>query len=208
LYLFKQNQTFHYRARVPADLIPILGKRELRFSLKTGDRKQAKKLTWVVTQRSLGAFNKVRLPQLEVCAMIEQGTLTREKLNELMRTYVIEEINHFDKWQAERKPSNPYAFEREMESFEVALIEARDSLSECQHVAHASRQVDFLLKEAGLPLDKGSDEYKRICWEVLKANIRVMEANRSRLLGYFEGNDPESVMRDLGIDPGAPVQEE
>jgi len=41
LSLIKQKQTFHLLSKVPADLIPLLGKRELRFSLEYSENTHA-----------------------------------------------------------------------------------------------------------------------------------------------------------------------
>ena len=136
--------------------------------------------------------------------MLEQGALTREKLNQLLRHYVIEELDYFDQLQAEGRPRNPDAHEEELEAIEIALDEARNSFSERNHVRHASRQVDFLLDEAGLTLDKGGEDYKRLCWEVLKAHISVLEANKNRIMGNYRGTDPGSVMSNLGINAVLP----
>lgn len=201
LYLIKQNQTFHYRARVPADLIPILGKRELRFTLKTTNRKRAKKMAKALSQRLRTAFNKVRCSKMEVFVMIENGTLSRDELNSLLRAYVLQELELFDQEEAEGRPLNSDTLDRELEGYEIALFESKVSLSERRHVSFMGRTVNAILEEAGLPLDKESEAYKRLCHEVLKASIRILEANKKKLVGDFQGTDPMSIMRDLGIRP-------
>ncbi|MGA7799370.1 MAG: DUF6538 domain-containing protein [Gammaproteobacteria bacterium] len=43
-HLFKRNSTYYFRAKVPIDLQRHLGKREEKCSLKTKDRREARRL--------------------------------------------------------------------------------------------------------------------------------------------------------------------
>ena len=82
LYLIKRNQTFHYRARIPADLIPILGKREVRFSLKTANRKKAKKIAKALSQRLHTALSKVSAGKTETRNRYTKGYGAKELYEE------------------------------------------------------------------------------------------------------------------------------
>src|SRR6266404_4749828 len=42
-HLFKREGVWNYRRRVPATLIPLIGKKTIQFSLGTSDLKEAKK---------------------------------------------------------------------------------------------------------------------------------------------------------------------
>lgn len=191
---------------VPPDLIPIVGKKELRFSLKTGDKRVATQRAQVLKKRVRKAYNRISWSKTEACFMVDQGTLTRTEINKLIREYIIKGLDEFDQQQAEGRPGNSDTVDDDIDGFWAALLESRMALAERRHVKFMSFHVDLFLDEMGLSLDKESDEYKRLCREFLKANIRIMEANRSKLTGHFEDTDPIAVMRDLGVTPEIPAQ--
>lgn len=61
------------------------------------------------------------------------------------------------------------------------------------------RHVDCLLDEHGISLDKNSVSYQMLCYETLKAKIRVLEADKKKLYADVEGTDKKTILRDLGL---------
>jgi Domain of unknown function (DUF6538) len=61
---------------VPPPLVPIIGKKGLRFTLKTGDKRVARRRVRVQSEMVRSAFSKLSRSRSEVRFMLRQGTLT------------------------------------------------------------------------------------------------------------------------------------
>ncbi|RJQ75525.1 MAG: hypothetical protein C4519_15745 [Desulfobacteraceae bacterium] len=77
MFLCKQKRTFHLRIMVPPSIVPIIGKKEIRFTLRTGDKRVATEKARLLSERVHNAFNKLSLQQWEVRFMLNQGTLSQ-----------------------------------------------------------------------------------------------------------------------------------
>lgn len=80
---------------VPPALVPIIGKKELRFTLKTGDKRVATRRAHVLSKRVHNAFNRLSLSKWEVRFMLKQGTLSKAEVNRLLRQYVLDGLGDF-----------------------------------------------------------------------------------------------------------------
>jgi hypothetical protein len=59
-YLIRNTHSYCFRMNVPADLRPLIGKRELRFSLQTGYLRTAKSRARVIAGRVQLLFQEMR----------------------------------------------------------------------------------------------------------------------------------------------------
>jgi integrase len=212
-YLIKLNRTYHLRLKLPPDIADILSKQELKFSLKVSRKRLAIKKVNAVKRRIRDLFEKIRLKELEVCSMLAKGELTKQEINQIVRNYVQQLIDFFDQEQATGKkrdlepiiwkqtvdPLSVDAIDWELEGIDMVLAESKQGLAERRHKKIMERHVDLLLDEHGVSLDKNSVSYQMLCYETLKAKIRVLEADKKKLYADFEGTDKETILRDLGL---------
>ena len=145
--------------------------------------------------------------------MLAKGELTKEELNQIVRNYVIQLIDFFDEEQATGKkrdlepiiwkqtfdPLSIDAIDWELEAIDTGLAESKQGLAERRHKEIMGRHVDSLLDEYGFSLDKNSVSYQMLCYETLKAKIRVLEADKKKLYADLEGTDKETILKDLGL---------
>ena len=213
LYLVKQNKTYHLRIKVPPDLIRIVGRHEMRFTLKESRKRLAIKKVNAIKRKVWDLFERIRLKELEVFRMLAKSELTKDELNQIVRKYVQQLIDDFDQEQATGKqrnlepiiwkqtfdPSSLDAIDWELEAIDVGLVENKISFAERRHKETMSHHVDLLLDDLGISLDKNSESYQMLCYETLKARIRVLEADKRKLLADFQGTDKESILKDLGL---------
>ena len=132
--------------------------------------------------------------------MIIMGELTKDEINQLVRKYVKEELNDFSLWQATGKRGNSDTIDEDLLGFDTALDHYRMGLAERNHVKIMSRKVDDLLSDMEISIiDKDSDAYKLLCYELTRAEIRILEACMNRFLGKTEGTDPDTIINALGV---------
>ncbi|MCW8905976.1 MAG: site-specific integrase [Sedimenticola sp.] len=82
-HLFKRNSSYYFRAKIPRDLQPYLGKQEEKFSLKTKDYREAKKL---VRQASTDFDRRCQQLRGELCYRLQ------EKMPRVIDDDLIQEI--------------------------------------------------------------------------------------------------------------------
>jgi len=207
--IHKQRLIFHLRVKVPTLLLPVLDRTELRFTLKTGDRRTARRRASRLTGRLERAFIELAYQRTWILPALKRGEMDKTEIHKIVRAYVTQALDDFDTEQATGRRGNSNTVDDEIEGFDIALYHSRRTLSEKRHVEFMSPHVDLLLKEMGIKLDKASESYQVVCRELLKADIRTLEANESRHLGRFKGTDEATILRDLNVPeedkPAAPA---
>jgi integrase len=108
-YLIVRGGRFHFKMRVPSELIPVFGMRFVRKSLKTADEKAAKRSAEVLTSKVRFAFDLIRSSALsdeqtqavvntfKKVKPVRPGTSRKPKrLSELIQIFNKE---HFPNWK-------------------------------------------------------------------------------------------------------------
>ena len=67
--------------------------------------------------------------------------------------------------------------------------------------------ADEVLESIGVSLDKSSDDYHLLCFLLLKAKIRSLQACRSRLEHKLEGHTINDILKDLDIANNMPTDQ-
>lgn len=205
MFLIRQNRIYHLRIDVPLVLVPIIGKKELRFTLKTGDKRVATRKARVLSTRVHNAFNKLSASRPEVRFMIQQGKLTKNDIHRLIRQYVNESLEEYKFSIDLAAGGNGKPAQSElMDRLDWELLECKLTMKEQQYTQHMGPTVDHLLDGMGRTIDRNSDSYKLLCRELLKANIRITESVMERLKGSSPGADSEAILEELGVDPVEP----
>lgn len=156
----RRSGIYHFRARVPRDLVHVIRKRELVRSLKTTDRRTAE----------LRA-NAMRGRQLRLYATLRQmRRLTNEQIDDLVKQFMDDGERGLEDYAVEVGPIS----EAEVQDYADALRQAiaEDTRRLAVHDTDIMRATAFrLLDEAELSSDEHSPEFRRLLYRLLKSSI-------------------------------------
>lgn len=195
-YLEKINDRYYFRLRVPKDLVPYLGTRQLRKCLGTSDYSSAKTLV----RSYLFATEKLFVA-------IRSGMLTNEQIIEIVSAF---RNNHLERQESRRRKIGKRAYypvkliDRDLNSngqldlspseINATIIDLNkeqiERLNNCL-LDNDFRVVDAianrLLREQKLE-NVSTEDFKFLCEYVLKALIDICEVNIQRIKGNY--NNP------------------
>ncbi len=199
-FLVKRGKTYHLHVKVPPELAPVLGTGDLSVSLKTNSSGKANKMSALVSRRFDVAFRKIRSKGKEVAMEMETGELTRAEIRKLVRDYVKSDLETFELEQATGRPGNHGTVDDDLEAIDTALDQSKMALAMRRHREFMEVPLENLLADAGLPkIDQNTVTYQVLTRELLKASIRVLEAQMGLLVGNPQGHDLGTILKDLGI---------
>ena len=89
-YLVKNRYSYCFRLKVPLDLQNFIGKKELRYSLKTGFIGIANNKAWILAGKIQLLFNALRKGDTRLM------NLTEDQIKELVEKYVKAELRNLD----------------------------------------------------------------------------------------------------------------
>jgi hypothetical protein len=190
--LLKRNETYYSRIKIPSDLKPRFRRSEYRFSLHTKDRYKAKCLSRIITGFIQRIFINIRHGG-------KMSTLSKTQLQNIIKGYVKDFIHTFELEEAPGKFLNPCSHIDQLKLYDWALSEDHDTLAGRRHVKRMTSEADEVLEDMGLTLDKSSDDYSLLCYLLLKARIRSLEACKSRLVHKFQGHTIDDILKDLDV---------
>ena len=192
-YLFRRNITYYSRIKIPPDLRSRFGLTEFRFSLRTPYLIHAKSLSRAIIDFIHQIYNNIRQEG-------KMSTLSKTQLKAIIKKYVQDFINDFELEQATGKYLNPHAYDNQLNGYDWVLSEDHETLAERRHVKFMTPEADEISESMGLALDKSSDDYHMLCYLLLKARIRGLEACKSRLEHKLQGHTISDILRDLDIE--------
>jgi integrase len=129
------------------------------------------------------------------------STLSKTQLKAMIKKYVQDFIHDFEIEQATGKCLNPYSYDDELKGYDWVLDEDHETLAERRHVKFMTPEADRAIESMGLALDKSSEDYHLLCYLLLKARIRGLEACKSRLEHKLQGHTINDILKDLDIEP-------
>lgn len=193
LYLIRRNSTYYYRIKIPKDIRSRFGTSEFRFSLRTPYLIHAKRLSESITDFIHQIFNNIRQEG-------KMSTLSKDQLQTIIKEYVKDFTEGFELEEATNsRKLNPYSHIDQLRGYDFVLSEDHNTLAERRHVKRMTPEADEVMERMGLSLDKSSDDYHLLCWLLLKARIRSLEACKSRLVHKLQGHTIEDILKDLDI---------
>jgi len=133
------------------------------------------------------------------------STLSKTQLKAIIKKYVQDFINDFELEQATGKYLNPHAYDNQLNGYDWVLSEDHETLGERSHVKHMTPEADRAIESMGLVLDKSSEDYNLLCYLLLKARIRGLEACKSRLEHKLQGHTIDDILKDLDIRAPAKI---
>ena len=167
------------RLLIPSDLRPLLGRREIKKSLRASTYKSAKILAARWEGRFAELFSHLRR---------HGSAMTPEQIKRLVQHYVSSSLE-----EGETARLNAISVDDDAE--DNASMTITDMLEEAQHqllrndLRTIASEADELLLSHKLTLIKTSDAYRRLCRELLKAKQVVLKAELDRMDGNYWGRD-------------------
>jgi hypothetical protein len=173
-YLIRNSYSYCFRMIIPKDLQPAFGKKELRYSLKTGYLGVAKQKARYIAGQVQSIFRILRKGSY---AMVN---LSEDQVKKLVGTYIkqsLERINNLfnDEPEDDILPytteSGFYSYLGELRGIEQDLI-ANLNMSNFEML---EKSISNLLKNQGIKdVDKSSMEYRRLCVDIFQAEIKLL----------------------------------
>jgi hypothetical protein len=173
---------------VPRDLQRLVGKKELRYSLKTGYLGIAKQKSRYLAGQVQFIFKVLRKGDI-------MANLSDDQIKELVNGYIkhsLERINNlFNDDPGNEIP--PFTNEPEFYSYLNELNGIRQDLIANLNMGNwgmlEDTISDFLKKQGIKDVDKGSGEYRRLCAGIHQAEIKLLPIQRRHMANDFSYKD-------------------
>ena len=195
-YLSRNKHSYYFRIRVPVDIRHYLGKKELRYSLKTGylgkAKSKARRLAGMIQQ----LFEELREG--------ESGSM--ELSDQEIQKLVLQHLKKIKADYDKPAPFGPFELpplesDRELSGLIDSLgergltgeLKAEMASGDYSKVIDEARSLLAEILPPGDAIDEGSIGFKRLCAGLMRAEIMGIGYYRSRLAGNY-GDDLEHAM--------------
>jgi integrase len=186
-YLVRNPHSYCFRMVVPKDLQKFVGKRELRYTLRTG-------YAGIARQKALFVASKIHF----IFRTIRRGVaalknLTNDQIKVLIDQYIKDAIKSWDEQFYEDVDKDeyplPYVDEAGFHGYLQELDFIRDDLIANLNLCDFSmlrNSIHDLLKKNGIAdPDTSSPEYRRLSAEIHKAEIQLIAFQKRHMLCDF-----------------------
>ena len=177
-YTFQRNSLYYFRYTLPPDISKVVGKQGLRYSLKTGYIKQAERKA----RRLAGTVEEFISDVREERFIIVK--LSETQIQSLLDQHLRQSLNEDEERHLSVGPINPDDLDDELEAISYIKSDFKEALA-LNDYEGISSHVDDLLKELKVKPDKKSKNYKKLCRELLKVNIRILDITEKRTVGDY-----------------------
>ena len=182
-YLVRNQYSYCFRAYVPKDLQELLGKKELRYTLKTGYVGVARVNAQIIAAQVHQIFIGLRKGGGRL------AELTDEKIQELVNQYLKEFIKRLETRYYEEDPRGTiqstddfYRYLGELDSIKDDIIEYL-GIGSYETIEPA---VGDLLQRNGIQgIEKNSSAYIKLCRGVLRAELKGIEIEKQQMSTGF-----------------------
>ena len=177
-YTFQRNSLYYFRYTLPPDISKVVGKQGLRYSLKTGYIKQAERKARRLAGTVEEFISDVREERLIIVELSET------QIQSLLDQHLRQSLNEDEERHLSVGPINPDDLDDELEAISYIKSDFKEALA-LNDYEGISSHVDDLLKELKVKPDKKSKNYKKLCRELLKVNIRILDITEKRTVGDY-----------------------
>ena len=177
-YTFQRNSLYYFRYTLPPDISKVVGKQGLRYSLKTGYIKQAERKARRLAGTVEEFISDVREERLIIMKLSET------QIQSLLDQHLRQSLNEDEERHLSVGPINPDDLDDELEAISYIKSDFKEALA-LNDYEGISSHVDDLLKELKVKPDKKSKNYKKLCRELLKVNIRILDITEKRAIGDY-----------------------
>jgi len=186
LHRRKGSSNYHFRARVPQDLLDhYRGKREITFSLGTSVYKEAVERVRVESVRLDEEFAEVRRKR----AAVPVQTLGKTEIDRLVLLLEYSVLEADDAMRLEGDYAGEM-YERRLDELEQREKEGKEALAR-GNLGHVQDVVEDWLLGHNIELAPESAEFRTLAFAFLKARVRLTERLRERMRGEVVETPPQ-----------------
>lgn len=197
-HLTRRGNVFWYRRRVPTDLVEVMGRRSLFFSLRTSDRREAQERARLEDVKHDQLFRKHR----EAATAPTRRDLTDQEAQALAARF------RWNYSEAIRNQPPPSLTREELEVHRMVtdrlLADDRDRVA-MGDVEDMKPAADAVLRGAGIKLDPSTEAYRRLAYELTKVEteVSVWGHRLARGLPFDPPPKPEATEEQPAADTGS-----
>ncbi|KRB31724.1 site-specific integrase [Mesorhizobium sp. Root172] len=193
-YLLRRGASYYARARVPLDLVDVVGKHELVKALGTKDEQEAKRRLWPVVEAWTRQFDDLR-SRRQVTADDKAAAVWQHYTDSLERD---EQARlHADDHQKDDGFDRPSA--QSLRSFEAKARRAKlDALRNhlvIGETALIDDEVDDYIERNRLIIDSASPDRTDIARKMMRADIEVLQRTIERDQGDYSGTPKDPIVK-------------
>ena len=177
-WLFNREGRYYLRARVPADLIAVMGRREVKKSLKTSDFREARRRINVEAAELEAQFAEARREGRRRPAT----HLTEAEVRQLVIGwfYELERDGAQARWaETDESPSDLADIDQAYGYDETVLTDPADP----NRLAAVQGLADSLLRERRIQLDQTEPMYRLLCELLNRGLVEQVRRGRARAMG-------------------------
>lgn len=128
--------------------------------------------------------------------------LSQSEIQNLLREYFDKTLSDDESWRVNRKPHDDDQLDSQLAAYVSLRFDAQEELakSDCHNV---TEQVDDLIADHGLIVNRDSETYKKLCREMLKVNIKIPEIAERRKKGTMSLREPIIRIHQQTVDGGS-----
>ena len=184
-YLVRNPYTYCFRICVPIDLQRYVGKKELRYSLRTGYLGVAKHKARIIAGQVQLIFKSLRKGNSSLMK------LSDNQIQEIVQKYLKSYIDGIEErmYSGELLPFeiDPQSFYQYIDTLDEAKQDIIEGLG-TRDYRTVERIVDDLFKENGIEnIDKSSVSYQKLCRGILRAQLKGIDIEKKQMLGGYSG---------------------
>ncbi len=177
-YTFQRNSLYYFRYTLPPDVSKVVGKQGLRYSLKTGYIKKAERKA----RRLAGTVEEFISEVRQKCHIIMN--LSEEQIQTLLDQHLRKALNDDEERRVSADCIDRNDLDDELETISFIKSDLREELS-LNDYQGITPHVDDFLKDNKVKLDKKSKSYTKLCRELLKVNIKILDTVEKRTVGDY-----------------------
>jgi integrase len=178
-YLVRNPHSFCFRVNVPKDLQRVVGRRELRYSLKTGYVGVARVKAQIIASQVHQIFRCLRKGGRRL------AELTDEKIQELVQQYLKKSIENLESRHYEEDPRGTIQDREDFTRYLGELDSIKDDIILYLGTGDyetVERSVALLLEKNGIEgVEKNSASYVKLCRGLLRAQLQSIEIEKQQM---------------------------
>jgi integrase len=181
-HLMRIGGIYYYRRRIPEDLIEAYSpKREIKFSLKTKDKRKAEQLARLESVRIDQEF---LLHRAQLAQKNQVHSLSNDAITKLSQEFFHEALSIDDERRVDSEIDDGY-----LESISIANELFKESYANGL-TGDIAFIVDHALKQHGLNVFKQSADYRKLTYEFIKAGLKSLKVIEQRQQGEVIDTPP------------------
>ncbi len=194
-YLVHNPYSYCFRMKVPKDLQQIVGRKELRYSLKTGYKSLAQSKARLFAGFFQWAFRHARGMKKQM------GEFSQQNFEDLVETFM-KWIS--DDFESERLfQGSPVSAEDVRKNLAHAVSAYEETQAELIHqdFSEVSPMLDNFIEGMNMEVDKNSIAYKQLCKNLLHASLKLFKIDQKRIKGDYSDNIEDAIRQIVRTAP-------